>query len=340
MKEHQNNFSFLRLVGAILVIYGHSFPITKNTSPNFYIETVQILGIDIFFIISGYLITKSWLSDPHVIRYAIRRFLRIFPALFAVVLVSVFIIGPLFTTLSLITYFKHPYTREYLSNIFLLVRYNLPGVFTDNAYPVAVNGSLWSLPVEIFAYIILVPIALTLYKNKYKTFCSFFVFLVFVALQITFRNRELVVYGVRIVDLVRLLPFFFMGSFIAVSGFQKYLNLQVAFILLIFLLVLPEMNLHLKEILNYFFLPYIILSLGLSEKAFFSGLNNYGDYSYGLYLYGFLIQQSVSCKIGVSSGPLLNFVFGLLIAFVCAFLSWHLLEKKMLSIKPKTRILL
>ena len=123
MKMYKNNFSFLRLVGAILVIYGHSFPITKNISPNFYIETVQILGIDIFFIISGYLITKSWLSDPHVIRYAIRRFLRIFPALFVIVLVSVFIIGPLFTRLPLITYLKHPFTRDYLSNIFLLVRY-------------------------------------------------------------------------------------------------------------------------------------------------------------------------------------------------------------------------
>jgi peptidoglycan/LPS O-acetylase OafA/YrhL len=63
------------------VIYGHAFPLVGAQSPAFIGNSIQILGVNIFFVISGYLITKGWLRDPNVTRYTIRRALRIMPAL-------------------------------------------------------------------------------------------------------------------------------------------------------------------------------------------------------------------------------------------------------------------
>ena len=154
-----NNFDLLRLFGAALVVYGHSYPLTGAAAPGFAANPVGTIGVKIFFVVSGYLVAQSWVRDSHLVRFAVRRGLRIFPALTVVVLVSVFFLGPVFTSLPLDEYFPHPLTSAYLRNIVLYISYALPGVFEHNTYPAAVNGSLWSLPAE-FAMYLLTPLIL------------------------------------------------------------------------------------------------------------------------------------------------------------------------------------
>src|SRR5690606_9044372 len=122
--SRENNFTFLRLFTALLVVYSHSFALTGNKGPS-------ILGIDsgqfrvkAFFAICGYLVAKSWMSDPNILNYAIKRFLRIFPPFTVAILLTIFIIGPLTTTLPLGEYFSSAGTYRYFSNIFMYIRYH------------------------------------------------------------------------------------------------------------------------------------------------------------------------------------------------------------------------
>lgn len=154
--RNDNNLTFVRWVAALMVLYGHSFVFTGNTESLFLgIVTYGPLGVAIFFSISGFLIARSWNADPSPIRFLIKRVLRIFPALAVCITLSVFVLGPIVTTLELREYLQHPATLDYLSNVFLYITYYLPGVFENNVYPNAVNGSLWSLPVEFFMYLLL-----------------------------------------------------------------------------------------------------------------------------------------------------------------------------------------
>jgi peptidoglycan/LPS O-acetylase OafA/YrhL len=154
--KHANSFDFARLWAALLVLYSHAFAIGGAPEPVIAgFCSLGSLGLLIFFSISGYLVSMSWLSDGSVVRFAIRRSLRIFPALTVVILLSTFVLGPIVATVPMRVYFHHPATYRYLANIGLYVSYYLPGCFEHVPIANAVNGSLWSLPAEVLMYIIL-----------------------------------------------------------------------------------------------------------------------------------------------------------------------------------------
>ena len=78
----------------------------------------------------------------------------IFPPLILCVLGIALVIGPIFTTKEPYRYYRKVW-RFTWRNILLYPSFHLPGVFTDNPSSRALNGSLWSLPVEFFCYIAL-----------------------------------------------------------------------------------------------------------------------------------------------------------------------------------------
>ena len=132
----KNNFDLIRLVAASLVIFGHSFVFLGLTEPVFFSWLPPgPIGVHIFFIISGYLVAQSWSRDPNASRFLARRALRIFPGLAVCVLVSVFLIGPIFTTLTLKQYFRDHATFHYLRDIALYIQYYLPGVLQHHGFP-------------------------------------------------------------------------------------------------------------------------------------------------------------------------------------------------------------
>ena len=99
------------------------------------------------------LVWSSWERDSDLKRFFMRRSLRIFPVLWVLVFWAIFLLGPVFSTLRLTDYFAASETWRYLSMALLLPRHALPGVFADNPFPLAVNGSLWTLPVEFLCSI-------------------------------------------------------------------------------------------------------------------------------------------------------------------------------------------
>lgn len=144
------------MFGALLVIYGHSSPLvgTGDLFPaNWAVQPEKgvLMG---FFAMSGFQIAESWMRDPHPLRFAAKRVLRLWPPMLVVVLVSALVIGPLVTDLPTGAYFSDPATWGYiLRNAGMLTLVHvLPGVFVHNPWPIAVNGSLWTLPMELLAY--------------------------------------------------------------------------------------------------------------------------------------------------------------------------------------------
>jgi peptidoglycan/LPS O-acetylase OafA/YrhL len=157
-------FAWLRLISAAVVIIDHSWalvgpqgtgmlPVGWGISPGH----VALVGV---FAMSGYQISGSWERDPSWWRFGARRLLRILPPLLAVIAMAVFVIGPIYTTLAAHDYWAHKQTWRYLVGTFVLflLQHRLPGVFGDNPYPWSVNGSLWTLPMEMVGYAIVLGV--------------------------------------------------------------------------------------------------------------------------------------------------------------------------------------
>lgn len=337
-KNKFNNLNSLRLFAAILVIYGHMYALLGQPSNHIVGNAVSSIAVKIFFIISGYLLCESWKRDPSILRYSVRRFFRIIPGLVFLILVTAFIVGPIFSTLNVREYFTDPNFRSYFSNMFLYISYTLPGVFYSNIYPVAVNGSLWSLPAEVFMYILL-PVVFNigkLNKSPKNSLMVFSILLIILDLSINILvpNFRLIVYATNLKDVLNLAPYFFMGSLFAFPEIKKFLNIQVAFTA-IAALVSFQFPVYLNEPLLLIFLPYCVLSFGLAQRPLFWRIGLKNDYSYGVYLYGFLVQQMLISIFGTQFSVNRYFILCTLATMIFAVISWHLVENKAQTLSKK-----
>lgn len=176
--EGRNNFHLIRLMAALAVIYGHAYAVTAAGGGDLFLQLVGFkfiggVAVDIFFVISGFLITAS-LERNSAFAYLWARCLRIFPALLVAVTLSVVVLGLFFTDEP--GYWTHPQTWKYWwSNGFMWrTEYFLPGVFAHNPDP-AVNGSLWSLPIEFRLYIVFLGLSLVGLMHR-RSFTAFAIF--------------------------------------------------------------------------------------------------------------------------------------------------------------------
>src|SRR5271169_1259493 len=166
----RNNFDALRLVAAASVVFSHSFLIadgTQDHEPLIWLTGNQsilgLVGVFVFFAISGFLVTQSFEQTPNPLYFLVKRALRIFPGLFVATVVSAFVLGPLVTDLPLGTYLSRPEPYEYVVGNTLLDQtvHELPGVwFVDNGVGLEINGSLWTLRYEFVMYLMVLALGL------------------------------------------------------------------------------------------------------------------------------------------------------------------------------------
>ena len=169
------NYNFIRFIAALMVIISHSFALSLGASSQHYIDSHHLnlinintwgfLAVAVFFFGSGFYIAKSCERNESFLVFLLKRLFKLLPMLILVVLISIFIIGPVFTTLPLKDYFSNILTWKYLLNGILILQHNLPGVFTNNVYMPTVNGALWTLPVEFLCYLFCY-IFYKIFKNK------------------------------------------------------------------------------------------------------------------------------------------------------------------------------
>lgn len=338
INTRENNFDFLRFFAASLVIISHTFPLFGSQFEPFVAvagyTTFGGLAVYIFFTISGFLITKSWFDNPGFFIFAYKRFLRIFPGLIAAVFFGALIVGPLATKLSVREYLTHPQTMDYLKNVFLFpIRYYLPGVFTDNPYQNAVNGSLWTLSIEFIMYVFVAVFGvLGILKRKWLI-AALILAMLFLDMHILPRPeyQSLVIFYMKAADSLKCAIFFLLGSFFYLNN--EKISLNPGFALLAMALYFISFRTQAASIVGYLALPYLILFFAFSDYPF-RKFGKYGDFSYGMYVYAFPVQQSVmwlgARHLSIWGFFALSYLFTLALSAV----SWHLIEKQALRLKP------
>lgn len=343
--DHHNNLTALRWFAACLVLYGHAFVFLGLPEPLF-LQWVPMgpLGVYVFFAISGYLVAQSWARDPQVLRFLAKRALRIFPGLAVCTVLSALVLGPWLTTLDASTYWRNEHTRGYFTNIALYMTYHLPGVFANNKLPHAVNGSLWSLSVEFFMYFVLALVGLlsaaaTLFKlvpsaERATAWLVGAVTLVFMALVAWWAlpaTEALVVYRTDLRQIPLCGVYFMVGASLYCFNAARYFNLSnvlLALVVWLCLSVQPQWF----AMGSWLVLPFVVMAFGLARHPWLSRMHA-RDYSYGIYIYAFPVQQTV-----VSFWPQISLVAYLLstlaVTIALAALSWHFVEKPALKLKP------
>lgn len=332
--SRRNNFTALRLMLAWSVLYRHGFgiaysqgisdPLNDIFKGSLWIGELAVNG---FFALSGFLVIGS-LVKRGVVDYAISRSLRIFPALIICVFASVFLLGFLMTSLSASTYFSDPSTWRYLSNAaaFPKVQWLLPGVFETHSQK-AVNGSLWTLTVEVRCYSLLALAgifgclqnrglanftlvgallfgcysfeAIPLIGERMKWARPSLYFLIG---ALAYINRSAIPLDIRLCALAALLSYFSFGSAWFDFVFPS------AFVYLLLYLVYAT--------------PYVDID------------GRVGDLSYGIYIYAWPVQQWV-VSLDPSEGPYSNILWSSLVVFCLAYFSWHWIEQPSLRLKKR-----
>lgn len=334
-----NNFNLIRIIAALAVLVTHSFALaigSGNAEP--FQEslgmTMGAIAVDVFFITSGFLVTSSLLNRQSTIEFVWARVLRIFPALLVMLLLTVFVLGVFFTSLPISVYLSLPMTYLYLAKgatLLMGVGYNLPGVFDSNPYKSTVNGSLWTMPHEVRMYAILAIVWVVLRitpKLRLTAFQIIVVTFAFSAGVYLFANHFYFHYEG---EFPRLFFMFFVGAAFYVLREYIVLSRWLFWIFVIGLSVAIS-DKFVFFVVYVLAIGYILFYLAYVPSGVIRRYNQLGDYSYGVYIYAFPVQQAVAALIpGVSVPHML--LLSATITLLLAILSWHLLEKRCLGLK-------
>lgn len=331
--SRKNNLDALRLFGALFVLISHSFPLLGLKEPilPFYNGSLGAVGVDIFFIISGFLITQSFMRTNSPPKFLWSRILRIFPALIVMIVILAFILGPLVTNLSREVYFEISPTYNYLWNITLYKEINfLPGVFTTNPFAYSINGSLWTLRYEFTCYILVLLFGiLGLLKNRRLILSLFILVFVFACFNFT-KNHY--IYTLNLYLFFNFLLYFYAGMIAYL--YREYIPLRIDIIIFIVIGIgISIIEGRLPDVILVFPLTYIVLYVAYSPKINISQLTKYGDFSYGIYIWAFPVQQTISHYTQGQINIWLYILLSFSITLSLAILSWHLVEKRMLRLK-------
>lgn len=326
-----NSFDFLRFLFAFNVLLGHLAELSQNSSLQdlLWFSNTKI-SIDGFFVISGFLVAKSYCNSSSIKSYFIKRAKRILPAYLVVIALSTFLLF-LFSDLSFVQYFLNKSTWLYFlwNSIFLNFMHPcLPGVF-ENGLMCTVNGALWTIKIEEGFYIIL-PLLFFMIKKIKRPF------LVLTAVYLlSIIYSYLLIYNFDKPELAKQLPgsmaYFSVGILIYLSfeAFFKY-KYQLLFFSVLLLCFNRFLKLDLFLIYPLVF-GVIVISLAYS-LTIFKNFGKYGDFTYGLYICHFpIIQITRHFDFYNKFNPYLIGIMVIVIAFVMAVLSWNLVEKRFLD---------
>jgi len=337
-----NTFNFVRLTAASLVIVGHAYPLLGHSGvPIFLYTPISSYAVKMFFAVSGFLIVASWSHDPHAVRFLIKRVLRISPALILVVVLSACVLGPFVTRLPVADYFNDPIFVGYFQNILLHITYSLPGVFETNTYPNAVNGSLWSLPAEFFMYLLMLAAGMLarFFRLAFEVVWVGLT-LAFLALNIIELHFQAnwftgkVVHATLVQSVIEVAPYFMVGGCIQLARRWLPLSPVMAVAALALAVGIATTGID-AEPMFILITSYAVISLGSASFPVVRDFGHFGDLSYGIYLYGFPVAQTLSWGFGDRLPFVGHIMLALVISLLCAFASWHLVEKRALKIKPK-----
>ena len=327
----RNNLTLIRLLASLAVILGHAdllSPFAARPDPLQRLLRFDSLGglaVETFFFVSGLLVTRSFLNDPRPTAFVVKRAFRIFPALIVCMLVTVLVAGPLLTDGSVVRYFDSRETWLYLainSTLLTWVRWRLPGVFPCSIH--GVNAALWTLPLELHCYYV---VALLGGARWLRSRTSAVLFCVGVILVSLFAPERMPWFGSN--PPAHLLPACFATG-VLVCLYAEHIVIDWRTCAGAWLVA------ALAATAGWPAYPFVLacFTTGLAlatTPALLGRMRLTVDPSYGIYIYGFLIQQTLY-KIAPTMGVHANQVLAIAVAVGIGLVSWHWIEKPALDL--------
>lgn len=330
-----SGFDYLRILLSISVVLWHSFETSYGTEFNagawaspwrFLIAFI----LPSFFCLSGFLVAGSMVRTKDLTVFIVLRGIRIFPALIVEVILSAILIGPVFTILPFYEYFHSRQFFAYFFNVIGYIHFNLPGVFVNNPAK-TVNAQLWTIPYELECYIVIAIAWLAgLITRRIIYLITLCGLVCFIHIWLFLRGHlphefDLAPGRALVLSFLVGVVLFLYRDYVRVNIILFLLSIIGYFIVLlrpetIYLLPLP--------------VGYITIYLGLLNPKRNIILDS-GDYSYGIYLYGYPIQQVVSQLFSQYRFWYVNFALTIILSGIVAWCSWTFVESRVLSRKAR-----
>lgn len=352
----QNSLDFIRFAAASAVVLSHAFQVSGGT--HFLLShdpvsrltggqrTLGTTGVAAFFAISGFLIPASFEKTRSGLVFLWSRALRILPALAVTVGLTVLVLGPAVTTLHVAQYFQRSETYRYLANATLAGTWStLPGVFEHNPLPGTVNGSLWTLTYEARCYLLILVLGLVNGLRRGPVAAGYAFLFGLVGLD-GVAPHFAAVPGMRDVaqiygDLSKVMDPYLLLYFLAGSTMYVYRSVVP---LRRWVAIVAALGALPPALLGHGFSlwlasggTYVLFYLAASPRSPFHKFGKYGDFSYGIYIIAFPLEQLVAFMGHghLSWGAI--FALSYPATLVLAVASWNLVEGPALQLKRLAR---
>jgi peptidoglycan/LPS O-acetylase OafA/YrhL len=350
--QRGNSFTFLRLAFALAVVFSHSFalggfggdPLARCSDGRLHIGEVAVMC---FFVVSGFLITGSAVRQPSLGRFALHRAARILPGFWAVQLLTVLALAPAITLArygdqlgywdSVVVGPNSAFSYLCRNAALRMLQYPITNLFLHNPGGAAVNGSLWSLAPEVTCYVGLGLLALIgALRWKYTGPVLFLV--VYTLHTVSLQTPAVGVAVARVLEKVCIFGFhlpLFRAVFLAfLAGLACYQFREVlrwrgwmagAAVAALGVSVWAGVF----DFVWPFTLPYLVLYL--AHRLPFEKVEQWGDFSYGIYIYAFPIQQCLALAGVQRFGFVAFFAASTILAVLAGMASWFALERPVLK---------
>ncbi len=337
-----NNFHIIRHLAALAVVLTHSHSILTGRYESE--PLVGLLGrsighyaVDVFFILSGFVVTQSLLRDKDLLRFTVARVLRIFPALVFAVIATVFVLGPIVSTYSAKAYFADPATWSYLAGAAstLAVDGTLPGVFADSPERGVINVPLWTLKYELAAYAMLAGFAvISFYGSRVMLAVALAGSAAVYVIGRTYLPWETESF---VSNALHLSLSFMIGA--AAYVLRRHIPLTPIAIMALFAITYTLAGTMVYELSEKLLIAYALMWLAFLTPKDHTDLSCYGDMSYGIYIFAFPLQQTLFLLLP-NTQPLTLFVLSVVVTVPVALFSWHVIEKPSMALRGSVVALL
>ena len=329
----KNNFDLLRLLMALSVFFAHSALLTRSPQLRPLASVMNVtVAVDVFFVISGFLIFMSYERSTSLKDYFVKRFRRIYPAYFTVVVICA-IFGVFFSKLSFREYFSSQWLDYLLANLSFLnfLQPYLPGAFIEQPYSAFVNGALWTIKVEVIFYFAVPLIAYFLSRyNRLLVIGIVYGGAILYSVVLTHIGESSG--SVFYLKLEKQLPAQ-LAFFISGAALYYYIDFARKHSFKLLFAGLTGIALH-KYFGLYFIYPASLAIITVYFAVFFIYIGNwgkFGDFSYGTYIWHFPVLQAYISVGMFNKSPYWGFILSMLTVLILAIISWYIIEKPFLK---------
>lgn len=340
-----NSYGVLRLLAAIAVIYSHAWVITSGIETDEPLEAltgypVGAHAVHLFFILSGLMVTASLERSHSIFSFVLARIARIYPAMLFVIVMLILLGGLFLTTASSGDYWTVKNIGYYFIRNVLFIGGATPleGVYQSLPIPEQINAPLWTLKFEIICYLSLVIGLLFVQKlvrsSLRQRALVAIAFVPIVAAILLHHSPPAYDDSSALNHLIRMGFAFYVGSL--AWHFRAKLILSAPFVLVMFMIaaIFTGLSLPLKEQVQILFLAYAAFWVGHFDFGKIKVFVDRQDYSYGIYITGWPIQQFLIMTFPAMGGYN-NFLLAALLSILCAAITWNMIERPVLRLKKQ-----